>query len=220
MPVRGQARRTRGPLRRRRRAAPPLAHAGGARALRGAGAAGRARIAVEGVAHEHQPFHREGPGGARRGPGRGRTGQPSADRSRAPAGGADRAAGRRRARRAAQAAGRPGARSAPTCSRCWPSCPRPTARPTPASRRGSAAILQKAEGELARFKDEFVSTEHLLLALVSEIGPLARRRRAHAARRHLRPRARGARWRSAAASASPTRTPRASTRRSSATAAT
>jgi len=31
-------------------------------------------------------------------------------------------------------------------------------------------ILQKAEGELARFKDEFVSTEHLLLALVSESG--------------------------------------------------
>jgi ATP-dependent Clp protease ATP-binding subunit ClpB len=31
-------------------------------------------------------------------------------------------------------------------------------------------ILQKAEGELARFKDEFVSTEHLLLALVSEAG--------------------------------------------------
>ncbi len=32
------------------------------------------------------------------------------------------------------------------------------------------AVLQKAEGELARFKDEFVSTEHLLLALVSETG--------------------------------------------------
>jgi ATP-dependent Clp protease ATP-binding subunit ClpB len=32
------------------------------------------------------------------------------------------------------------------------------------------SALQKAEGELARFKDEFVSTEHLLLALVSESG--------------------------------------------------
>ena len=31
-------------------------------------------------------------------------------------------------------------------------------------------VLQKAEGELARFKDEYVSTEHLLLALVSESG--------------------------------------------------
>jgi ATP-dependent Clp protease ATP-binding subunit ClpB len=31
-------------------------------------------------------------------------------------------------------------------------------------------VLQKAEGELARFKDEFVSTEHLLLALLAESG--------------------------------------------------
>jgi ATP-dependent Clp protease ATP-binding subunit ClpB len=30
------------------------------------------------------------------------------------------------------------------------------------------SVTQKAEGELARFKDEFVSTEHLLLAIVSE----------------------------------------------------
>jgi ATP-dependent Clp protease ATP-binding subunit ClpB len=31
-------------------------------------------------------------------------------------------------------------------------------------------VLQKAEAELARFKDEFVSTEHLLLGIVSETG--------------------------------------------------
>ena len=141
--------------------------------------------------HEHQPFHREGPGGARRGPGRGRTGQPSADRSGAPPGGADRAAGRRRARRPAQAAGRPGrgrrrrAAAAGQAAQGLRRDPRRllVASPRhPAEGRGRAGPLQ---GRVRQHRAPAAGAGQ-------RIGPIARRRDAHASRRHLRSRARGA----------------------------
>ena len=80
-------------------------------------------------------------------------------------------------------------------------------------------VTDLAQAEAERLKDEFVSTEHLLIALASETGrspprvcsPTAASR---ATRSSTRSRA------SVAHSASPARTPRARIRRSSATAAT
>ena len=69
-------------------------------------------------------------------------------------------------------------------------------------------LLDAAEQEAERLKDEYVSVEHLLLAMI-ETG-LADRRRAAAegARRHARALPRDPARRCAAASASPARTPR------------
>ena len=77
-------------------------------------------------------------------------------------------------------------------------------------------LLQRAEDEARELGDEYISTEHLLLALADA----PRRRRRGAARRDRKDAARGRRARSAARTASPTRTPRTSTRRSRSTAAT
>ena len=80
-------------------------------------------------------------------------------------------------------------------------------------------VTDQAQAEADRLKDEFVSTEHLFIALADESGrsPSAqllkqtRRRPRHASCRRSRA--------SAARSASPTRTRRAPTRRSRSTAA-
>ena len=85
------------------------------------------------------------------------------------------------------------------------------------ARGGHACVLERAFDEARALTDEYVSTEHLLLAMLD--GDALR---AGSCRRRTRAR-RGARrrWpRFAAASASPTRTPRRSTRRWSATGAT
>ena len=50
------------------------------------------------------------------------------------------------------------------------------------------AVADTAQAEAERLKDEFVSTEHLLLAIASEARPFGDRARAAAARRHARPR--------------------------------
>ena len=78
-------------------------------------------------------------------------------------------------------------------------------------------VLRAAEKAMRKLKDEYISTEHLLLALAATKSKAGD---ALSARRRERGRARG-RWpTSAARTASPTRTPRTSTRRSRSTAAT
>ena len=91
---------------------------------------------------------------------------------------------------------------------------------TPAPSARLRAVLGAAQGEAAQMKDEYVSTEHLLLAIAAESGQGGVGSAAPGPRDDPRsPPARRS-SRSAAPSASPTRTRRASTRRSSATAAT
>ena len=118
------------------------------------------------------------------GQGAGRAGEPSADRARAPAGGAGRAA------RTA---------SCPEVLRKMNVDPRGVAADARAAlgRRpqvygGSeaglsprlAAILDMAQAEAGRMKDEFVSTEHLLLALAAEGARDEAAQNPAAARRH------------------------------------
>ena len=81
-------------------------------------------------------------------------------------------------------------------------------------------VLDAAQAEAKAMQDEYVSTEHLLLGILERARARRHGRSAEAARRHARARARGARRRFAATSASPIRIPRTSTRRSKNTAAT
>ena len=166
----GQARRTRRSLRRRRRAAAPLAHAGGARPLRGAGAAGRARLSEgEGDVMNINRFTEK------------------AQEALAAAQGAAEQANHPQidpehllAALIAQPGGvvpdvlrklqvDPGVVGADV-QQALNKLPKAYGATHAGFSSRLRGILQKAEGELARFKDEFVSTEHLLLALVSESG--------------------------------------------------
>ena len=79
-------------------------------------------------------------------------------------------------------------------------------------------VIERAEDEAARLGDEYVSTEHLLLGVAEAGGEAQALLERTAPAREADPAARC--QRSAAASASPARTPRASTRRSRSTAAT
>ena len=54
--------------------------------------------------------------------------------------------------------------------------PRATAARRPGCRRGFALVTDAAQAEAERLKDEYVSTEHLFLAIAAERRPLARRR--------------------------------------------
>ena len=79
-------------------------------------------------------------------------------------------------------------------------------RPAPALAHATARVLEAAFQEAEQLKDEYVSTEHLLLAIAAE---KQRPGRPRAARRRRRPRRHpeGARRRCAAAPASPIRIP-------------
>ena len=140
-------------------------------------------------------------------PGRGAPAHPA--RAGAPAPRADRPGGRRRA-------GRPGEARRPAARRCssrlergrrarWPRGD----QPSPGLRLATLPqLLEAAQREAERLKDEYVSTEHFLLALADD------RRRARPARSCARPASPATRStrrcsRSAAASASPARTRRA-----------
>ena len=83
---------------------------------------------------------------------------------------------RRRARRPAQDASRSGADRGRRAARARqaPQGPRRTSQPGLSPRL--RAVFNKAEEEIERFKDEFVSTEHLLLAIAAEPGRAPRRR--------------------------------------------
>ena len=82
----------------------------------------------------------------------------------------------------------------------WRSCRRRTAARSPCVSPRFRAVSDAAFAEAERLKDEYVSTEHLLLAIASE--PAARRPPGcSSSRRDARPRARGARRPCAAASA-------------------
>ena len=143
-------------------------------------------------------------GGDRRRPGARAPQRQPGDLSRAPdaraprpGAAADARRARRRARPSAARRGRGGARRTALRRRA-----RPSSRPP---RPRSRAVLDEAEKEMRELDDEFVSTEHLLLAL-----DVVTARRAP----------RGALARCAARSASPRRIPRAPTRRSRSSAAT
>ena len=71
------------------------------------------------------------------------------------------------------------------CRRCSTSCHRRTAVRSPGFRRALRKVLTAAEQEAERLKDEFTSTEHLLLAIASEGGraPAAEALSAAASRR-------------------------------------
>ena len=80
-------------------------------------------------------------------------------------------------------------------------------------------VTDAAQAEAARLKDEFVSTEHLLLGIASRGRPLASRARCCSSTASRRIGFSRCSRRSAARSASPIRTPKRNTRRSSDTAA-
>ena len=80
-------------------------------------------------------------------------------------------------------------------------------------------VIQDAQSEAAAMHDDYVSTEHLLLALAGKNGEGAAKLLARSGH-HARPHPGRARPRSAAASASPARTRRRPTRRWRSTAAT
>ena len=170
--------------------------------------------------HATRQAHHQGPGGAAGGARAGRQPRPPGADARARAAalldqedgiaGADPAQARRRPGR--------------SCASRWP-------RRWTRSRRCSGAaadiyvgrrlkdLLEEATRQSKEFKDEYVSTEHLLLALVRQ--GLRRRQPGAQGRRRAQGRpaqgaGRGARQRSA----SPTPSPRASTRRSTSTRAT
>ena len=94
-----------------------------------------------------------------------RADEPRADRARAPAGRARRAARRHRARGAAEDGRRPGADRAAARASCSRRCRRPTAARSPACRRACKLVTDLAQAEAERLKDEYVSTEHLLVAI-------------------------------------------------------
>ena len=160
-------------------------------------------------------------------------------RRRASAAGAARPA--RRAGTAARSAGDDRTRCAPTWSAtCRAARGSPARAPRPARSSSPSAwpgILDAAEREAKRLKDEYVSVEHLVLALADEGSATAAGRRLKRARRHpggvpgradpdprqpaghlgharRRP---TRRWRSTAATWSPTPGPAGSTRSSAAT---
>ena len=111
--------------------------------------------------------------------------RPPGGHARAPPEGAPRAGGRRRPGGARQAGRRTPAASAPRSRRRSASLPRTQGAATHVSPKLDA-VLKQALREAEALKDEYVSTEHLLLALVDGKTPAGERSEARRRRRATR----------------------------------